>query len=78
MTAELPARSQPRITISSSGWPSAALWNSTRSILAPGSPRGSAPIKFLIYAVDEDSPFHDSCHATVMRAREDPSPSFLT
>ena len=32
----------------------------------------------LVYAVDKDSPFHDPCRASVLRAREDPSPSFLT
>ena len=32
----------------------------------------------LVYAVDENSPFHNPCHATAMQAREDPSPSFLT
>ena len=32
----------------------------------------------LVYATDEDSPFHEPCRASVLRAREDPSPSFLT
>ena len=32
----------------------------------------------LVYAVDEASPFHGPCQASLSRAREDPSPSFLT
>ena len=32
----------------------------------------------LVYAFDEASPFHGPCHASLSRAREDPSPSFLT
>ena len=32
----------------------------------------------LVYAVDEDSPFHESCRARVVQAREGPSPAFLT
>ena len=32
----------------------------------------------LVYATDEDSPFHDPCRAGVLQAREGPSPSFLT
>ncbi len=32
----------------------------------------------LVYAVDEDSPFHDVCRELVSRARRDGSESFLT
>ena len=32
----------------------------------------------LVYALDEDSPFHGPCRDRVLHAREDPSPSFLT
>lgn len=32
----------------------------------------------LVYAVDEESPFHDRCRRRVMQARDDPSPAFLT
>jgi len=32
----------------------------------------------LVYAVDEDSPFHDRCRRKVLQARDDPSPAFLT
>ena len=32
----------------------------------------------LIYAADEDSPFHGSCRDSVLQARDDPSPAFLT
>ena len=32
----------------------------------------------LVYAVDEDSPFHAPCRDLVLQARKDPSPSFLT
>ena len=32
----------------------------------------------LVYAVDEDSPFHDPCRDRILRARIDPSPAFLT
>ena len=32
----------------------------------------------LVYAVDEDSPFHEPCRARVVQAREGPSPAFLT
>ncbi len=32
----------------------------------------------LIYAADQDSPFHASCRACLMQAYEDPSPAFLT
>ena len=28
----------------------------------------------LVYAADEDSPFHPECHNLIVRAREDPSP----
>ncbi|MYD95047.1 MAG: PIN domain-containing protein [Chloroflexi bacterium] len=32
----------------------------------------------LIYAVDEDSPYHDPCRQRVLQARDDPSPAYLT
>ena len=32
----------------------------------------------LVYAVDEESPFHDQCRRKVIEARDDPSPAFLT
>lgn len=32
----------------------------------------------LVYAVDEDSPFHEPCRARVVQAREGSSPAFLT
>ena len=32
----------------------------------------------LVYAVDEDSLFHESCRQRVELAREDPSPTFLS
>ena len=32
----------------------------------------------LIYAVDEDSPYHDPCRQRVLQARNDPSPAYLT
>ena len=32
----------------------------------------------LVYAVDEDSPFHEPCRARILQARNDPAPSFLT
>ena len=32
----------------------------------------------LVYAVDQDSPFHDPCRNSVLQARENPSPAFLT
>ena len=32
----------------------------------------------LIYAADKDSPFHGSCRDSVLQARDDPSPAFLT
>ena len=32
----------------------------------------------LIYAVDHDSPFHSPCRDSVLHARNDPSPAFLT
>ncbi len=32
----------------------------------------------LVYAVDEDSPFHGPCRDRLLLARDDPSPSFLT
>ena len=32
----------------------------------------------LVYAVDEQSPFHDRCRRKVLQARDDPSPAFLT
>ncbi|MDE0165034.1 MAG: PIN domain-containing protein [Bryobacterales bacterium] len=32
----------------------------------------------LIYAVDQDSPFHSPCRDSVLQARNDPSPAFLT
>ena len=32
----------------------------------------------LVYAVDQDSPFHASCRDRLLQARNDPSPSFLT
>ncbi|MXZ71408.1 MAG: PIN domain-containing protein [Acidobacteria bacterium] len=32
----------------------------------------------LVYAVDEDSPFHGPCRERVSRARSDASPAFLT
>ena len=32
----------------------------------------------LVYAVDQDSPFHGPCRNSVLQAREDPSPAFLT
>ena len=32
----------------------------------------------LVYAADEDSPFHQPCRARVMQAREGPSPAFVT
>ncbi len=32
----------------------------------------------LIYAVDEDSPYHDPCRQRVLQARTDPSPAYLT
>ncbi len=32
----------------------------------------------LVYAVDQDSPFHDPCRNSVLQARDDPSPAFLT
>lgn len=32
----------------------------------------------LIYAVDQDSPFHSPCRDSVLQARDDPSPAFLT
>ena len=32
----------------------------------------------LVYAVDEDSPFHEPCRDRILQARNDPSPSFLT
>lgn len=32
----------------------------------------------LVYAVDEDSPFHAPCRDRLLLARDDPSPSFLT
>ena len=32
----------------------------------------------LVYAVDEDSPFHEPCRARVVQAREGASPAFLT
>ena len=31
----------------------------------------------LVYAVDEDSPFHEPCRERVSRARSDASPAFL-
>ena len=32
----------------------------------------------LVYAIDEDSPFHEPCRARVVQAREGPSPAFVT
>ena len=32
----------------------------------------------LVYAADRKSPFHDSCHTSVLQACEDPVPAFLT
>ena len=32
----------------------------------------------LVYAVDQDSPFHDPCRNSVLQARDNPSPAFLT
>ena len=32
----------------------------------------------LVYAVDEDSPFHTSCRERVSQARKDASPAFVT
>ena len=32
----------------------------------------------LVYAADEDSPFHLACRDLVVRAREDPSPAYLS
>ena len=32
----------------------------------------------LVYAVDEDSPFHEPCRARVVQAREGSSPAFVT
>ena len=32
----------------------------------------------LVYAVDEDSPFHERCRKLVSRARSDASPAFVT
>lgn len=32
----------------------------------------------LVYAVDEDSPFHEPCRARVVQARDGPSPAFVT
>ena len=32
----------------------------------------------LVYAADEDSPFHEPCRARVVQARDGPSPAFLT
>ncbi len=32
----------------------------------------------LVYAVDEDSPFHEPCRARVVQARDGPAPAFVT
>ena len=32
----------------------------------------------LVYAIDEDSPFHEPCRARIVQAREGPSPAFVT
>ena len=32
----------------------------------------------LVYAIDEDSPFHEPCRARVVQAREGSSPAFVT